>query len=41
MRKRDAIRPPLRDLWSQHDPEVRDAVKAILARGRDSKTPMQ
>lgn len=24
--------PPLRDLWSQHDPEIRDAVKDILAR---------
>ena len=22
--------PPMRDLWSQHDPEVRDAVRAIL-----------
>lgn len=24
--------PPLRDLWSGHDPEIRDAVKAILSR---------
>jgi hypothetical protein len=24
--------PPLRDLWSQHDPEIREAVKGILAR---------
>jgi len=33
----DAIRengrnPILRDLWSNHDPEVKDAVKAILER---------
>lgn len=28
--------PPTRDLWSQHDPEVRDAVKAIITRARDS-----
>ncbi|MBN9562807.1 MAG: hypothetical protein J0H14_19095 [Alphaproteobacteria bacterium] len=24
--------PPLRDLWSQHDPEIREAVKGILTR---------
>ena len=23
--------PPTRDLWSRHDPEIRDAVKAILS----------
>jgi hypothetical protein len=31
--------PPMRDLWSQHDPEVRNAVQAILARAHDSKPP--
>jgi hypothetical protein len=29
--------PPTRDLWSQHDPEVRDAVKAIITRARKPK----
>lgn len=24
--------PPLRDLWSGHDPDVREAVRAILER---------
>ncbi len=24
--------PPLRDLWNQHDPEIREAVQGILAR---------
>jgi hypothetical protein len=38
----DAVRragrnPPKRDLWSNHDPEIRDAVKAVLARA--SRTP--
>jgi len=28
--------PPLRDLWSQHDPGVRDAVKAIITGARKS-----
>jgi len=27
--------PSKRDLWSNHDPDVRDAVKSILARARD------
>jgi hypothetical protein len=27
--------PPTRDLWSQHDPEVREAVKAIINRAHD------
>ena len=31
--------PPQRDLWSQHDPEIRDAVKAILIRARSDKSP--
>ncbi len=31
--------PPIRDLWSQHDPAVRDAVKAIIARTREPGTP--
>lgn len=29
--------PPLRDLWSDHDPEVKDAVRAILDRARENK----
>ena len=33
--------PPTRDLWSQHDPEVREAVKAIIARAREPETPKQ
>jgi hypothetical protein len=33
--------PPIRDLWSQHDPEVRDAVKAIIARARNTNAPGQ
>jgi hypothetical protein len=31
--------PPTRDLWSQHDPEIRDAVKAIIARAHEPKPP--
>jgi hypothetical protein len=27
--------PPTRDLWSKHDPEIRDAVKAIIDRARE------
>lgn len=27
--------PPQRDLWSQHDPDIRDAVKAIIARAHE------
>ena len=30
--------PPMRDLWSQHGPEIRDAVQAILTRTRAPKT---
>ena len=30
--------PPTRDLWSQHDPEIRDAVKAILTQAREPGT---
>lgn len=33
--------PPTRDFWSQHDPEVRDAVKAIISRAREPKPPGQ
>ena len=29
--RRAGRNPPLRDLWNQHDPEIRDAVKDILA----------
>jgi hypothetical protein len=29
--------PPIRDLWSQHDPEVREAVMAVIAGTRPSK----
>ncbi len=40
----DAVRqagrnPPKRDLWSGHDPEIRDAVKAVLARGHTPRIP--
>ena len=40
----DAVRrtgrnPPKRDLWSDHDPEIRDAVKAALAGARAPRTP--
>ena len=31
--------PPLRDLWSGHDPDVRAAVKAIIARAHSPKQP--
>lgn len=31
--------PPIRDLWSHHDPEVRDAVKAVIARARGGGSP--
>jgi len=30
--------PPNRDLWSRHDPEVREAVKAVIARAREPRT---
>jgi hypothetical protein len=30
--------PPTRDLWSRHDPEVRDAVRAIITRARGPRT---
>jgi hypothetical protein len=30
---------PKRDLWSDHDPEIRDAVKAIIARAHTDRTP--
>jgi hypothetical protein len=31
--------PPTRDVWSQHDPEIRDAVKAIIARAHADRAP--
>lgn len=31
--------PPTRDLWSRHDPDIRDAVKTILARTREPGPP--
>ena len=31
--------PPTRDLWSQHDPEVREAVMAIIAGTHQPKAP--
>jgi hypothetical protein len=30
--------PPRRDLWSGHDPEIRDALRAVLSRGRGRET---
>ena len=40
----DAVRlagrnPPMRDLWSQHDPEIRDAVKTIVTRAPTQSDP--
>ena len=29
--------PSVRDLWSGHDPDIRDAVKAVLAQARAPK----
>jgi len=29
--------PPQRDLWSDHDPEIRDAVKAVIARAHATR----
>lgn len=31
--------PPKRDLWSQHDPEIRDAVKAIITHAHADRSP--
>jgi hypothetical protein len=31
--------PPKRDLWSDHDPEIRDAVKAALTQAHVSRVP--
>ena len=33
--------PPTRDLWSRHDPDVRDAVRAIIARAHEHGRPGQ
>ena len=40
----DAVRlagrhPPRRDLWQHHDPEVRDAVRAVIAQAHESDRP--
>jgi hypothetical protein len=31
--------PPYRDLWSRHDPEIRDAVRAVIERAHRDFTP--
>jgi hypothetical protein len=31
--------PPRRDLWSNHDPAVRDAVRAVIERAHRGGTP--
>ncbi len=31
--------PPQRDLWSEHDPDIRDAVKAIITRAHEPRKP--
>lgn len=31
--------PPRRDLWSNHDPEIREAVKDMLSRAQSSRAP--
>jgi hypothetical protein len=31
--------PPRRDLWSDHDPEVREAVRAVIERAHRGETP--
>jgi hypothetical protein len=31
--------PPQRDLWSAHDPDIRDAVRAVIERARKDFTP--
>jgi hypothetical protein len=30
--------PPGRDLWSDHDPEVKDAVRAVIDRAHRGET---
>ena len=39
--RRADLNPSTRDIWSRHDPEVGDAVKAVLedARRRSSRSP--
>lgn len=31
--------PPTRDIWSQHDPEIRDAVRAVIERAHRDRPP--
>jgi hypothetical protein len=31
--------PPSRDIWSQHDPEIRDAVRAVIERAHRERPP--
>ena len=31
--------PPTRDIWSQHDPEIRDAVRAVIERAHRERPP--
>jgi hypothetical protein len=31
--------PPTRDIWSQHDPEIRDAVRSVIERAHRERPP--
>ncbi|MBY0329853.1 MAG: hypothetical protein K2X49_04200 [Acetobacteraceae bacterium] len=31
--------PPRRDIWSQHDPEIRDAVRGAIERAQRQRPP--
>ncbi len=31
--------PPTREIWSQHDPEIRDAVRAVIERTHRERPP--
>jgi hypothetical protein len=31
--------PPIRDMWSQHDPEIRDAVRAVIEQAHRDTAP--
>jgi hypothetical protein len=37
--QRTGRNPPKRDLWSDHNPEIRDAVKAVIARAHAGRDP--
>jgi hypothetical protein len=31
--------PPTRDMWSRHDPEIRDAVRAVIETAHRERRP--